>query len=120
VAGAGDCPAKAISSSTALISHSNQEDLIGRKTGRAKTGTEGTHEQGSSNNARELAAGNSWSDCSLLGEGTFVPGEQVTFIFKDQTRFEVIRAKSAFDQANELKPLPPGRGSGETAILRIG
>jgi hypothetical protein len=38
-------------------------------------------------------------------EGTFVPDKPVTFVFKDQTRFEVIRAKSAFDQTNVLKPL---------------
>ena len=38
-------------------------------------------------------------------EGAFVPDEPVTLIFKDQTRFEVIRAKSSFDQKNELKPL---------------
>ena len=29
----------------------------------------------------------------------------MTLVFKDQTRFKVIRAKSAFDQKNELKPL---------------
>ena len=38
-------------------------------------------------------------------EGTFVPDKPVTLVFKDQTRFEVIRAKSSFDQKNELKPL---------------
>jgi hypothetical protein len=38
-------------------------------------------------------------------EGTFVPDKPVTLVFKDQTRFEVVRAKSAFDQKNELKPL---------------
>src|ERR1700731_3451720 len=38
-------------------------------------------------------------------EGTFVPRKPVTLVFKDQTRFEVIRAKSAFEQGNELKPL---------------
>ncbi len=38
-------------------------------------------------------------------EGTFVPDKPVTFVFKDQTRFEVTRAKSPFDQKNELKPL---------------
>jgi hypothetical protein len=38
-------------------------------------------------------------------EGTFVPDRPVAFIFKDETRFEVIRARSAFDQQTELKPL---------------
>src|SRR5437016_2638116 len=38
-------------------------------------------------------------------EGTFVLDKPVTLVFKDQTRSEVIRAKSAFDQKNELKPL---------------
>ena len=38
-------------------------------------------------------------------EGTFVPNKPVTFVFKDQTRFEVVRAKSPFDQENQLKPL---------------
>ena len=38
-------------------------------------------------------------------EGTFVPDSPVTLIFKDRTRFEVIRAKNAFEQKNELKPL---------------
>src|SRR4051794_29725243 len=38
-------------------------------------------------------------------EGTFVPDKPVTFVFKDHTRFEVNRAKSAFDQKEELKPL---------------
>ena len=38
-------------------------------------------------------------------EGTLVPDKPVTLVFKDQTRFEVIRAKSAFDQKNELRPL---------------
>ena len=38
-------------------------------------------------------------------EGAFVPDEPVTLIFNDQTRFEVIRAKSSFDQKNDLKPL---------------
>ena len=38
-------------------------------------------------------------------EGTCVPDKPVTFVFRDRTRFEVIRAKSAFDQKNELKPL---------------
>jgi hypothetical protein len=37
--------------------------------------------------------------------GTFVPDKSVTLVFKDQTRFEVIRAKSAFDQTNEMRPL---------------
>lgn len=38
-------------------------------------------------------------------EGTFVPKKPVTFIFKDQTRFEVTCAKRGFDQKDELKPL---------------
>src|SRR5690349_16149139 len=29
-------------------------------------------------------------------EGTFVPDKPVTFVFKDQARFEVVRAKNAF------------------------
>src|SRR5438552_2317478 len=37
--------------------------------------------------------------------GTFVPDKPVTIVFKDQTRVEVLRAKSAFDQKSELKPL---------------
>ena len=38
-------------------------------------------------------------------EGTFVPDKPVTLVFKDQTRFEVVRARSAFDQKDDLKPL---------------
>lgn len=38
-------------------------------------------------------------------EGTFVPDKPVTFVFKDGNRFEVIRAKTAFEQKNELKSL---------------
>lgn len=38
-------------------------------------------------------------------EGTFVPDKPVTIVFKDQSRFEVIRAKTPFEQKNELKPL---------------
>ena len=38
-------------------------------------------------------------------EGTCVPEKPVTFVFRDQTRFEVTRAKNAFEQKNELKPL---------------
>ena len=38
-------------------------------------------------------------------EGTLVPDKPVTLVFKDRTRFEVIRAKSAFDQEKGLKPL---------------
>ena len=37
--------------------------------------------------------------------GTIVPKKPVTFVFKDQTTFEVIRAKNAFDQTDGLKPL---------------
>jgi hypothetical protein len=38
-------------------------------------------------------------------EGTCVPDKPVTFIFRDQSRFKVTRAKSAFEQKNELKAL---------------
>ena len=38
-------------------------------------------------------------------EGAFVSDEPVTLIFKDKTRFAVIRAQRPFDQKNELKPL---------------
>jgi hypothetical protein len=38
-------------------------------------------------------------------EGTFVPDQPVALVFKDQTRFEVIRAKDSFHQENELRPL---------------
>jgi hypothetical protein len=38
-------------------------------------------------------------------EGTFVPDKPVTIVFKDQTRFKVARAKNAFEQENELRPL---------------
>src|SRR5436305_442490 len=38
-------------------------------------------------------------------EGTFVPDKPVTIVFKDNTRFEVVRAKSSFDQERELGPL---------------
>jgi hypothetical protein len=38
-------------------------------------------------------------------EGTFVPDKPLTFILKDKTRFEVIRAKTAFEQKNALTPL---------------
>jgi len=38
-------------------------------------------------------------------DGTFVPDKPVTFVFKDQTRFEVTPARNPFDQKNELKPL---------------
>ncbi len=37
--------------------------------------------------------------------GMLAPDKSVTLVFKDHTRFEVIRAKSAFDQTNELRPL---------------
>jgi hypothetical protein len=51
-------------------------------------------------------------------EGTFVPEKPVTFIFRDRTRFEIIRAKDAFEQKNALKPLlekckPAPFGDGE-------
>jgi hypothetical protein len=38
-------------------------------------------------------------------EGKLVPKKPVTFVFKDRTRFEVVRAKSDFDQLQEMKPL---------------
>jgi hypothetical protein len=38
-------------------------------------------------------------------EGTFVPDKSVALVFKDRSRFEVIRAKNAFDQKNGLRPL---------------
>lgn len=37
--------------------------------------------------------------------GTYVPDQPVTLVFRDQTRFEVRRAKDAFARENELKPL---------------
>lgn len=37
--------------------------------------------------------------------GTFVPDEPVTLVFKDRSRFEVTRAKDAFEQLGALKPL---------------
>ena len=38
-------------------------------------------------------------------EGTFIADKPVTIVFKDHSRFEVIRAKDAFDQSTQLKPL---------------
>ena len=38
-------------------------------------------------------------------DGTCLPEKPVTFIFRDKCRFEVTRAKNAFEQKNELKPL---------------
>lgn len=38
-------------------------------------------------------------------EGRFVPDQPVEFVFKDQTRCAVVRAKSTLDQMNDLKPL---------------
>jgi hypothetical protein len=38
-------------------------------------------------------------------EGTFVPEKAVTFVFRDHTRLEVVRAKRALDQTNELRAL---------------
>jgi hypothetical protein len=38
-------------------------------------------------------------------EGAFVPDEPVTIVFKDSTRFEIVRAKNAFDQERESGPL---------------
>lgn len=37
--------------------------------------------------------------------GTLVPDKPVALVFKDKTRLEITRAKSAFEQKNELKPL---------------
>ena len=36
-------------------------------------------------------------------EGTCVPDKPVTFVFRDKTRFEVIRAKNAFEQKNAVE-----------------
>ena len=38
-------------------------------------------------------------------EGTCVPKKSVTLIFRDKARFEVTRAKNAYEQGNALKPL---------------
>jgi hypothetical protein len=38
-------------------------------------------------------------------EGTYVLERPATFVFQDQTRSEVTRAKNAFEQKHELKPL---------------
>ncbi len=38
-------------------------------------------------------------------EGTFVPDKPVTIVFKDNTRFAVVRAKNSFEQGRELGPL---------------
>jgi hypothetical protein len=38
-------------------------------------------------------------------DGTCVPQGPVTFVFGDKARFEVIRAKNAYEQKSELKPL---------------
>jgi hypothetical protein len=38
-------------------------------------------------------------------EGAFVPDRPVALVFKDKTRIEVVRAKNAYDQKNELRPL---------------
>jgi hypothetical protein len=38
-------------------------------------------------------------------DGTFVPDKPITLVFKDGAKFEVARAKSDFDQENELRPL---------------
>ena len=50
-------------------------------------------------------------------EGTYVPEEPVTFIFRDKSRFEVTRAKDVYEQRNALnallehcKPAPFGDG----------
>src|SRR5262249_56685340 len=37
--------------------------------------------------------------------GTFVPGNPVTLVFEDQTRFEVRRARSSYEQQGESKQL---------------
>ncbi len=51
--------------------------------------------------------------------GTCLPEKPVTIIFRDKCRFEVTRAKNAFEQKNELKPLlahckPAPFGDGKT------
>jgi hypothetical protein len=38
-------------------------------------------------------------------EGTFAADKPVTFVFKDKTRFEVVRAINAYEQKKELNPL---------------
>ena len=38
-------------------------------------------------------------------EGMLVPDKPVRFVFKDRTAFEVLPAKSPFDQMNQMKPL---------------
>ena len=38
-------------------------------------------------------------------EGTFVPDKPVTIVFKDRTKFEIVRANNSFDQESELRPL---------------
>lgn len=38
-------------------------------------------------------------------EGTFVPDKPITFVFRDKTRFEVVRAKNDLEQREALKPL---------------
>lgn len=37
--------------------------------------------------------------------GNFTTDKPIRFAFKDRTSFELVRAKSEFDQINELKPL---------------
>jgi hypothetical protein len=51
-------------------------------------------------------------------DGRFVPDKPVTFVFRDGSRLEVFRAKTPFDQKNELKslldhcyPAPFGEGT---------
>src|ERR1700677_2218302 len=38
-------------------------------------------------------------------DGTYVQASPVTFIFRDKSGFEVIRAKNAFEQKNQLQAL---------------
>jgi hypothetical protein len=38
-------------------------------------------------------------------EGTSVPQKSVTFVFRDRTRFQIIRGKDPFEQNDKLKPL---------------
>ncbi len=38
-------------------------------------------------------------------EGTFVPDKPATIVFKAETRVEVVRAKSSYDQEREARPL---------------
>jgi hypothetical protein len=50
--------------------------------------------------------------------GSYVPDQPVVLVFRDKTRFEVVRAKDSFEQTTALKPLlahckPAGFGDGK-------